>query len=153
MGIVPSGGMPYSVDTLTGELIGGVHLTPDEFHQRIALANPDDDMVMLDVRNRTEYSVGHFVDAAGRAALQPNMRNFKSFRTFVDEHGEELFKGKRVMMYCTGGIRCETASAYLQSTGIAKEVYQLHGGIHWYAEQMGSDGFFKGKNFVFDRRV
>merc|ERR1711988_73744 len=81
------------------------------------------------------------------------MQNFKAFRTYVDEHGEELFKNKKVMMYCTGGIRCETASAYLLSKGLASEVCQLQGGIHRYTEQQGAEGYFHGKNFVFDRRV
>jgi predicted sulfurtransferase len=55
-------------------------------------------------------------------------------------------------MYCTGGVRCERASAYLKSKGIAKSVYQLEGGIHCYLEEY-PDGHFRGKNFVFDARV
>ena len=61
-------------------------------------------------------------------------------------------KGKKVLMYCTGGIRCEKASAMLIKEGVP-EVYQLSGGIHRYLESYPDGGLFKGKNFVFDKRV
>src|SRR5436189_74799 len=64
----------------------------------------------------------------------------------------DTFKDKQVLMYCTGGIRCERASAYLNEKNIAKKVYQMDGGIHRYVEQY-PDGFFRGKNYVFDGRV
>ena len=131
--IVSSGGtIPWNVANPTN---GGTHLGPEEFHTVLDQAIPDDNLVVLDVRNRWEHAVGHFTDAAGRPAVHPNMRNFTQFKEYVDTHGPMLFKDKKVLMYCTGGIRCETASAYLMSTGIAKEVCQLQGGIHTYCEE------------------
>lgn len=62
-----------------------------------------------------------------------------------------LFEGKKVMMYCTGGIRCEKATAYLKTKGV-DDVYQLEGGIHMYMERFTDGGLFQGKNFVFDKR-
>ena len=114
---------------------GGTHLKPSAFHQVLEQATIDDNLVILDVRNRWEHSVGHFTDAVGRSAIHPNMRNFTQFKEYIDTKGPELFKNKKVLMYCTGGIRCETASAYLLSTGIAQEVCQLEGGIHTYCEE------------------
>merc|ERR1711991_499868 len=81
------------------------------------------------------------------------MRNFTQFKHYIDDVGPEMLNGKRVLMYCTGGIRCETASAYVRSKGLAKDVCQLSGGIHRYCEKYGDKGYFKGKNFVFDRRI
>ena len=127
--IVSSGGT-IDVDVTAG----GEHLSPGEWHAALARAEADDNLVVLDVRNRWEHEVGHFTDAAGRAAIHPNMRNFTQFREYVDAEGPELFGGKKVLMYCTGGIRCETASAYLRSTGLCAEVCQLQGGIHNYVE-------------------
>ncbi len=87
-------------------------------------------------------------------AIDPKTRSFSDFRHYVDAHAPEL-TGKKILMYCTGGVRCETASAYLkckiQEHGNA-EVYQLFGGIHGYQEKY-PNGFFKGKNFVYDPRV
>jgi len=147
--LVASGGMPYDLKD------SGVHLSPAQFHQLLSEAKDDDNLILLDVRNRFEYAVGRFKDGTGREAIHPCMRNFTAFRDFIDREGERHFRGKRVAMYCTGGIRCETASAYLQSKGLAEEVYQLSGGIHKYLEHVGSsnDGLFHGLNFVFDRRI
>lgn len=114
---------------------GGTHLSPRSFHKVLMGASCDDDLVVLDVRNRWEHAIGHFVDGVGRKALHPNMRNFSQFRDFIDIEGPQLLAGKKVLMYCTGGIRCETASAYLKSTGMCAEVCQLYGGIHTYCEE------------------
>ena len=134
--IVSSGGtLPWSVVDPTQPGQGGTHLLPTEFHRVLNEATPDDNLIILDVRNRWEHAVGHFTDAAGRSAIHPNMRNFTQFKDYIDSKGSTLFKNKKVLMYCTGGIRCETASAYLVSTGIAKEVCQLQGGIHEYCEE------------------
>lgn len=113
-----------------------------------------DDVVLLDVRNRFETSIGHFFDAKGRPALHPNMRNYSGFADYANRNREE-FQGKTVLMYCTGGVRCETASAHIKGAGIADRVFQLDGGIHRYLEAFPPEegGRFKGKNFVFDRRV
>ena len=97
------------------------------------------------------------MDSKERVAQDPNMRNFTQFKHYIDKQHEDL-QGKKILMYCTGGIRCETASAYLKNKmascedGSQTEIYQLKGGIHRYCEEY-PDGFFKGKNFVFDRRM
>lgn len=123
---------------------GGVHVTPEQAHSM--MANPEPDLVILDCRNDFETKIGTFVNS-----IRPDTRYFREFPKYVDEH-TDVFKDKKVLMACTGGIRCERASAYLKSKGVAKEVYQIQGGIHRYAEQF-PDGFFRGKNYVFDARV
>ena len=123
---------------------GGKHLTPQEAHDLIKRAPHD--LVILDARNDYESRIGAFTNA-----IKPEIQHFREFPAYVDEHLEN-FKDKEVLMYCTGGIRCERASAYLKSKNIAKQVYQIQGGIHRYVEQF-PDGFFRGKNYVFDGRV
>lgn len=124
-------------------LQGGTYLSPEQAHKKIA-ENPD--LVIVDTRNDYESRVGAF-----KGALKPGIKTFREFPEYVDQN-IELFKDKEVLMYCTGGVRVERASAYLKEKGIAKEVYQLEGGIHCYLEQF-PNGHFRGKNFVFDGRV
>jgi len=123
---------------------GGKHLTPEQTHD--LLSNPPQDLIILDTRNDYEARVGRF-----EGAVCPPVRYFREFPQYVDENLDQ-FKDKEVLMYCTGGIRCERASAYLKVKGIAKEVYQIQGGIHRYIEQF-PDGHFRGKNYVFDNRM
>ena len=123
---------------------GGQHLTPEQAHA-LMQQNPTD-LVILDARNNYESRVGTF-----KNSLTPNIKNFRDLPAYVDEH-LETFKDKQVLMHCTGGIRCERASAYLNQKGVAKKVYQIEGGIHRYIEKY-PDGFFRGKNYVFDGRV
>ena len=104
---------------------------------------------MVDMRNHYESEVGHF-----DGALLPESVTFKEELPLV----KNLLSGmenEKVLLYCTGGIRCEKASAYLKNEGF-KEVYQLSGGIVRYAQQVKESGLenkFKGKNFVFDNRL
>ncbi|XP_053151426.1 thiosulfate sulfurtransferase/rhodanese-like domain-containing protein 2 isoform X3 [Hemicordylus capensis] len=128
----------------------GIHLTPKEFHIEVEkyLSRGNEaqtDTILLDCRNFYESKIGHF-----QGCLAPDIRKFSYFPTYVDEN-LELFRGKRVLMYCTGGIRCERGSAYLRSKGVCKGVYHLKGGIHKYLEEF-PDGFYRGKLFVFDER-
>lgn len=123
---------------------GGQHLTPAQAHE--LLKNKPNDLIILDGRNNYESRVGAF-----EGAIKPDIRYFRDFPEYIDQH-LELFKDKEVLMYCTGGIRCERASAYLKSKKITKNIYQITGGIHRYAEEF-PDGFFKGKNYVFDGRT
>lgn len=123
---------------------GGLHLKPQQAHELMASEN--DNLVIIDCRNNYETAIGTFTNA-----IRPDTKYFREFPEFVDNN-PELFKDKEVLMACTGGIRCERASAYVKSKGLAKEVYQIEGGIHRYAEQF-PDGFFKGKNYVFDARL
>ncbi|XP_062460413.1 thiosulfate sulfurtransferase/rhodanese-like domain-containing protein 2 isoform X4 [Pezoporus occidentalis] len=128
----------------------GIHLSPQEFHKEVehylSQASPgQSDTILLDCRNFYESKIGHF-----QGCLAPDIRKFSYFPSYVDEN-LELFKDKRVLMYCTGGIRCERGSAYLRSKAVCREVYQLKGGIHKYLEEF-PDGFYRGKLFVFDDR-
>ncbi|KAG9486613.1 hypothetical protein GDO78_006795 [Eleutherodactylus coqui] len=143
--IVPMGVDPQKVsykETAT-------HLTPEEFHKRVEwyLSDPQEekDTVLLDCRNFYESKIGQFQNC-----LAPDIRKFSYFPNYVDQN-LDFFKDKTVLMYCTGGIRCERGSAYLRSKAVCKEIYQLKGGIHKYLEQF-PDGFFRGKLFVFDGR-
>lgn len=121
-----------------------IHLTPEQFHEM--LNNYSDDMVMIDTRNDYESRVGHFSNS-----LIPNTKTFREFPEFIEQQ-KDLLKNKRVLMYCTGGVRCERASAFVKQATQAKEVYQLEGGIHRYIEKY-PNGHFRGSNYVFDARV
>lgn len=122
----------------------GLHLTPAEVHELINKNSSN--LVILDTRNNYESHIGKF-----EKSLTCNVQNFRDFPKFIDENLEK-FKDKEVLMYCTGGVRCERATAYLKKKQIAKQVYQIKGGIHSYAEQF-PDGYFRGKNYVFDGRI
>lgn len=122
----------------------GTHLTPEQVHELIS--QKSDTLVILDARNDYESRVGAFA-----GALAASIENFRDFPRFIDEHLDAL-RDKEVLMYCTGGIRCEKASAYVVSKNVAHKVYQLEGGIHRYIEKY-PDGFFRGKNYVFDARL
>jgi predicted sulfurtransferase len=122
----------------------GTHLTPDQTHALLS-AKPEN-LVILDARNIFEAEVGAFKDA-----VIPDIRHFRDFPNYIDQN-VDTFKDKQVLMYCTGGIRCERASAYLKEKNVAQEVYQIEGGIHRYTEKY-PDGYFRGKNYVFDGRL
>lgn len=120
------------------------HLTPEQTHA--LFLNPPKDFVVLDGRNNYEAAVGKFA-----GAITPDISYFRQFPEYIDQNVDQ-FKDKTVFMYCTGGIRCERASAYLNKKNVAKKIYQVAGGIHRYVEKF-PDGFFRGKNYVFDQRV
>lgn len=121
----------------------GKHLTPEEAHE---LIKNNKDLVILDGRNYYEARIGKFANA-----ITPKIATFREFPQYVHEN-KEIFKDKDVLMYCTGGIRCEPASAFFKEATEARNVYQIEGGIHRYAEKF-PDGFFRGKNYVFDARI
>lgn len=123
------------------------YLTPQEFHKAMEQAiEKKEDTIILDVRGHKEYLVGHF-----ESAVDPQVKNFSEYYTFLQQQMETM-RNKKVLMYCTGGIRCEKASNYLRHQGLS-QVYHLKGGIHKYLETYSKDGgYFKGKNFVFDKR-
>ena len=101
------------------------------------------------MRNHYESEVGHF-----ESAVTPDVETFRESLPIIEKMLEED-KDKNIVMYCTGGIRCEKASAYYKHKGF-KNVYQLEGGIIEYARQVETQGLknkFKGKNFVFDERM
>jgi UPF0176 protein len=121
----------------------GTHLSPEQTHD---LISTNKNLVILDARNTYESKVGAFTNA-----IIPPIENFRDLPQFIDAN-EELFKGKDVLMYCTGGVRCELATAYLNQKNIASNVYQINGGIVRYTEKF-PEGHFRGKNYVFDGRV
>jgi len=123
----------------------GKHLTAKEFND----AMNDADTIVVDMRNHYESEVGRFV-----GALCPDADTFREELPMVIEELKDK-KDKKILMYCTGGVRCEKASAYLKHHGF-KDVNQLHGGIIDYVRQIKAEGLsskFIGKNFVFDERV
>jgi UPF0176 protein len=123
----------------------GVHLTAADFNQ---LAQ-DPDTIIVDMRNHYESEVGHFENA-----ICPDVDAFRDALPVVEDILKDK-KDKNIVMYCTGGIRCEKASAYYKHKGFSK-VFQLDGGIIEYARQVNNNGLenkFKGKNFVFDERL
>ena len=120
---------------------GGKHMSPDEWR---SVMESQKDYIMIDVRNNYESEVGHF-----EGAIKPDVENFYDFPKWLDE--ADLPKDKKVLMYCTGGIRCEKFSVLMKEKGW-DDVNQLHGGILNYAKEEGGK-HFKGKCFVFDDRL
>lgn len=123
---------------------GGIHLDPAQAHA--LLAQKKSDLVVIDCRNPYESAIGTIP-----GAIRPDVKHFRDFPLYVETHAEE-FQNKEVLMYCTGGVRCERASAYVKLKSNAKAVYQIKGGIHRYVEEF-PNGFFRGKNYVFDGRI
>ena len=108
---------------------------------------PSNNTVVIDVRNAKECAIGRFDNA-----VDPKTSTFSQFPHWVQKNKESLHN-KRVLMYCTGGIRCEKASAYIRkAVPEVQQVQHLRGGIHKYLEAYGEKGLWKGKNFVFDGR-
>jgi UPF0176 protein len=123
----------------------GMHVNAIEFNQ---LAESPE-TIIVDMRNHYESEVGHF-----KNAICPDVDTFREELQVVETLLEEK-KDKNVLMYCTGGIRCEKASAWFKHRGF-KNVFQLDGGIIEYAKQVKEEGIenkFIGKNFVFDERL
>lgn len=120
---------------------GGKRLLPEEL---LSFYKEGKDFVIVDARNWYESKIGKF-----KNAVTPPMKNFREWKKVADEDLAE-FKDKTVVTYCTGGIRCEKASAYLVEKGF-KDVYQLEGGIHNYIKQF-PDTYWEGGMFVFDER-
>ncbi|MCA6075168.1 rhodanese-related sulfurtransferase [Fulvivirga sedimenti] len=123
----------------------GTHLSAEDFN-RLA---QDPNTIIIDMRNHYESEVGHFENA-----ICPDVDTFREALPLVEDMLADQ-KDKNLVMYCTGGIRCEKASAYYKHKGF-KNVFQLDGGIIEYArqvEQKQLPNLFKGKNFVFDERL
>ncbi|KAL1511393.1 hypothetical protein AB1Y20_006194 [Prymnesium parvum] len=110
-------------------------------------------VVLLDTRNCYEWGIGRF-EAGGVATLLPPIRQFSEWPRWLEGQLAAL-EGCTVLMYCTGGVRCETASSYLRQRagGAVKQIFQLYGGIERYLDAFPSGGFFRGKNLVFDKRL
>ena len=123
----------------------GVHVGAAEFNR----LSEDPDTILVDMRNHYESEVGHF-----KNAIRPDVDTFRQELQVVEDLMQHQ-KEKNLLMYCTGGIRCEKASAWMKHRGF-KNVFQLDGGIIQYAHEVKSCGLenrFIGKNFVFDERL
>ncbi len=123
----------------------GVHVNAAEFNR----LSEDPNTVIVDMRNHYESEVGHFI-----GAIRPDVDTFREELRVVEALMKDK-KDKNLLMYCTGGIRCEKASAWMKHLGF-KNVFQLDGGIIRYAQEVKSLGLenrFIGKNFVFDERM
>ena len=123
----------------------GIHLNAKEFNQMLE----DPNTICVDMRNHYESEIGHF-----DGAITPDVDTFRDSLDIIEEDLKENKENKNLLMYCTGGIRCEKASAYYKHKGF-KNVFQLEGGIIEYTRQVKSEHLenkFLGKNFVFDHR-
>lgn len=124
----------------------GIHLKAKEFNSMM----DDPDAIVIDMRNHYESEIGHFA-----GAMTPDVDTFRDSLPIIHEQLKDYKDNKKLLMYCTGGIRCEKASAYFKHQGF-KNVYQLEGGIIEYTRQVKAEGLeskFTGKNFVFDNRL
>ncbi|MER1986648.1 MAG: rhodanese-related sulfurtransferase [Solibacillus sp.] len=130
-------------DDVNPHEITGKHLSPEQFLD----AMQREDTVVLDVRNTYEYDLGHF-----RGAIRPDVETFRDTPQWVRDN-RELFEGKNVLTYCTGGIRCEKFSGWMKREGFG-DVGQLHGGIATYSKDPATKGqLWDGKMYVFDERI
>ncbi|MDX1363463.1 MAG: rhodanese-related sulfurtransferase [Arenibacter latericius] len=123
----------------------GVHVNAETFNKLIE----DPDTILVDMRNHYESEIGHF-----KNALTPDVDTFRDSLDIIEKDLVDHKEDKKLVMYCTGGIRCEKASAYYKHKGF-KQVYQLEGGIIEYTRQVNDNNLenkFLGKNFVFDHR-
>ncbi|AXG73738.1 rhodanese-related sulfurtransferase [Flavobacterium arcticum] len=124
----------------------GIHLKAQEFNEMLE----DPNTVLVDMRNHYESEIGHF-----KNAITPDVETFRESLPIIEDDLKDHKEDKNLLMYCTGGIRCEKASAFFKHKGF-KNVYQLEGGIIEYTRQVKAEGLeskFIGKNFVFDHRL
>ena len=124
----------------------GVHLKAREFNDILE----DPNTIVVDFRNHYESEIGYF-----KGAITPDVTTFRESLPIINEQLKDFKEDKNLVMYCTGGIRCEKASAYFKHQGF-KNVFQLEGGIINYAKQIEEEQLeskFIGKNFVFDQRL
>lgn len=121
----------------------GAYLDPKEFREAML----DENSVVIDARNDYEFDLGHF-----RGAIRPEIRSFRELPQWIRDNKEQ-FMEKRVLTYCTGGIRCEKFSGWLVREGF-KDVGQLHGGIATYGKDPEVQGdLWDGQMYVFDSRI
>jgi UPF0176 protein len=123
--------------------ITGTYLEPKEYFKKLQ----DPNVVIVDARNDYEYDLGHF-----KNAIKPDIKNFRDIPSWFKKH-KQLFEGKTVLTYCTGGVRCEKWSGFLKREGI-EDVYQLQGGIVTYGKDPDVKGqLWDGQCYVFDSRI
>jgi UPF0176 protein len=133
----------FGLDGINPNELTGKYLEPKEFYRSMQ----DEEAIIIDARNDYEYDMGHF-----RNALRPNVETFKEFPSWVKQNLADK-KNRKILTYCTGGIRCEKFSGFLLKEGF-RDVYQLHGGIINYSKDPEIKGrLFDGKCYVFDERI
>lgn len=121
----------------------GTYVSPDDWNGLIS----DPDTVLVDTRNDYEVAIGTF-----KGAVDPKTKSFREFPAWVNENKDKLKKPK-IAMFCTGGIRCEKATAFMKQQGY-EDVFHLKGGILKYLEEVPEDNsLWEGDCFVFDQRV
>lgn len=128
-----------------GVIGGGQHIKPAEVHELVEKYG--DDVVFFDGRNAHEAKIGKF-----KNAIVPNTNTSRDFIAELESDKYDDIKNKKVITYCTGGIRCEVISAMMKKRGF-KDVYQIDGGIVKYGEAYGDDGLWEGSLRVFDNRM
>lgn len=130
-------------DDVNPNELTGKHLSPKEFYQALR----DENTIVLDARNDYEYDLGHF-----RGAIRPDIQAFRELPDWVRKNKDKL-AGKKILTYCTGGIRCEKFSGWLLKEGF-EDVSQLHGGIVTYGKDPQVQGeLWDGQCYVFDERI
>ncbi|RDI40037.1 rhodanese-related sulfurtransferase [Falsibacillus pallidus] len=130
-------------DDVNPNEITGKYLSPKEFFEQIQ----EEDTILLDARNDYEFDLGHF-----KGAVRPDIENFRDLPDWVREN-KHMFEGKKIITYCTGGIRCEKFSGWLLKEGF-EDVAQLHGGIVTYGQDPEVQGeLWDGQLYVFDERI
>lgn len=134
----------FTVDE-KGVVGGGKHLKPRQLHKFIE--EHGDDVVFFDGRNEHEAKIGKF-----KNAVVPNTETSRDFIRELESDKYDDIKDKKVVTYCTGGVRCEVISAMMKKRGF-KDVYQIDGGIVKYGEAYGDDGLWEGSLRVFDNRM
>ena len=128
-----------------GVVGGGTHIKPAQVHEMIEEFG--DDVVFFDGRNAHEAKIGKF-----KNAVVPNTNTSRDFIAELESDKYDDIKNKKVITYCTGGIRCEAISAMMKKRGFS-DVYQIDGGIVKYGEAYGDDGLWEGSLRVFDDRM
>jgi UPF0176 protein len=129
----------------TGVVNGGKHIKPTEVNELVNRYG--DDVVFFDGRNAYEAAVGRF-----QGAVVPDTATTKDFVSELDSGRYDDLKSKKVVTYCTGGIRCEVLSSLMKNRGF-EDVYQIDGGIVKYGEEFGDNGLWEGSLYVFDDRM
>jgi UPF0176 protein len=128
-----------------GVIGGGIHLKPKQVHELVEKYG--DDVIFFDGRNEHEAKIGKF-----KNAIVPNTNTSRDFIAELESDKYNDLKDKKIITYCTGGIRCEVISAMMKKRGF-EDVYQIDGGIVKYGEAYGDDGLWEGSLRVFDDRM
>lgn len=133
----------FSQDNIDPTTLTAKPLPAPEFYKAMQEKNT----IIIDARNHYEYEVGHF-----KGALNPNINHFRDLPKWIDDY-KALLKGKKILTYCTGGIRCEKLTSYMKQNGL-HNVYQLEGGIITYGQHEQTKGrSWDGALYVFDKRM